>query len=134
MAPPMPMPVRKRITVIDGTDQAKALSTEKMAMKATLMMSSGLRPKRSPSGPDSSAPTRMPTLDITNAIVNSAGATPHAFESEGAAIPMVPRSKPSNACTNAQSSTTRNCNAPNGWFSSASSTGDLNSPLIIASP
>jgi hypothetical protein len=76
----------------------------------------------------------MPTLDITKAMVNCGGATPQAFDSEGAAMPMVPRSKPSKACTSAQSKTTRNCNAPNGWFSSASSTGDFNSPLINASP
>ena len=69
----------------------------------------------------------MPTLDITKAMVNSGGATPQAFDSEGAAMPMVPRSKPSKACTSAQSKTTRNCNAPNGWCSSASSTGDFNS-------
>jgi hypothetical protein len=123
-----------RITVIEGIDHAKALATEKMPIKATLMISSGLRPKRSPSGPDSSAPNRMPTLDITKAVVNSGGATPQAFESDGAAMPMVPRSKPSNACTSAQSRTTLNCNAPKGWFSNASSTGDLNSPLMTVSP
>ena len=120
--------------VIEGIDHAKALATENTPMKATLMISSGLRPKRSPSGPDNSAPTRIPTLDITKAVVNSGGATPQAFESEGAAMPMVPRSKPSNACTSAQSSTTRNCNAPNGWFSNASSTGDIASPFMAASP
>ena len=103
MAPPMPMPVRNRIAVIDGTDQAKADSTENRPMKPTLMTSSGLRPKRSPSGPESSAPTRMPTLDITKAMVNCGGGTPQAFDSEGAAMPMVPRSKPSKACTSAQS-------------------------------
>src|ERR1700722_3496373 len=134
MAPPMPSPVMNRITVIEGIDHAKALATEKMPMKATLMISSGLRPKRSPSGPDSSAPNRMPTLDITNAVVNSGGATPQAFESEGAAMPMVPRSNPSNACTSAQSTRTRIYNAPHGWFSSAASTGDLNSALMAASP
>ena len=130
----MPMPVRKRIAVIESTDQVKADSTEKMPMKAVEMISSGLRPKRSPSGPEASAPIRMPTLDITKAMVKSFGSTPQALISDGAAMPMVPRSNPSNACTNAQSSTTRNCNAPNGWCSSASSTGDFNSPLINASP
>jgi hypothetical protein len=44
MAPPMPMPVRNRIAVIDGTDQAKADSTENRPMNATLITSSGLRP------------------------------------------------------------------------------------------
>src|SRR5580704_10619892 len=134
MAPPMPMPVKERIAVIECTDQAKADSSENTPMRAVLQIKSGLRPRRSPSGPDSSAPTRMPTLDITKAMVNSGGATPQAFESEGAAMPMVPRSNPSNACTSAQSRTTRICNAPNGWFSSASSTGDINSALMAASP
>src|ERR1700750_2476031 len=134
MAPPMPSPVRKRIAVIEGIDHAKALITENSPMKPTLITSSGLRPKRSPSGPDSSAPTRMPTLDITKAEVNSGGATPQAFDSEGAAMPIVPRSKPSKACTSAHNSTTRNCSAPNGWFSSASSTGDLSSPLMATPP
>ena len=134
MAPPMPSPVRNRIAVIEGIDQAKAESTENSPMKPTLMISSGLRPKRSPSGPESSAPKRMPTLDITKAVVKAGGGTPHAFDSEGAAMPMVPRSKPSNACTSAHNNTTRNCNAPKGWFSSASSTGDLISPLMTASP
>jgi len=76
----------------------------------------------------------MPTLDITNAVVNAGGGAPQAFDSDGAAMPIVPRSKPSNACTSAHNNTTRNCNAPKGWFSSASSTGDLTSPLICASP
>src|SRR5258708_11353811 len=76
----------------------------------------------------------MPTLDITKAKVNCGGATSQAFESEGAAMPMVPRSKPSNACTSAHSRTTRNCNAPKGWFSSASSTGDRTSALMMTSP
>ena len=72
----MPMPVRNRIAVIDVTDQVKADATENMPMKAVEMMSSGLRPKRSPSGPEASAPTRMPTLDITKAMVKSFGARP----------------------------------------------------------
>src|ERR1700761_3276126 len=134
MAPPMPIPVKKRIAVIEGTDQAKTDATENTPMKAVLQIRSGLRPRRSPSGPDASAPTRMPTLDITKAMVKSGGGKPQPLDSEGAAMPMVPRSKPSKACTSAQSSTTRNCNAPNGWFSSASSTGDFNSPLIICLP
>src|SRR5262249_38508789 len=129
MAPPMPMPVRKRMAVIEGTDQANTESTENTPMKQVLRTRSGLRPKRSQSEPDSSAPKRRPPLNIPKAMVNGGGGPPQAFDGDGAAMPIVPRSKPSNACTSAQSSTTRNCKPPNGWFSSASSTCDFNSPF-----
>ena len=48
----------------------------------------GLRPRRSPAGPDARAPTITPTFDMTNALANAAGVTFQACDSDGAAIPI----------------------------------------------
>ena len=57
------------------------------------------------------------------AVVKAGGATPQAFDSEGAAMPMVPRSNPSNACTRAQmptKPTPLKKNVKAGWPASSS--------------
>ena len=48
----------------------------------------GLRPSRSPIGPDARAPTMMPTLDMTKALAKAAGGTFQACDSDGAAMPI----------------------------------------------
>ena len=48
----------------------------------------GLRPRRSPVGPEASAPTMTPTFDMTNALANAAGGTFQACDSDGAAMPI----------------------------------------------
>ncbi len=55
-------------------------------------MMTGLRPRRSPAGPADSAPTMIPTLDMTKAEAKAGGGTFHACAKAGAAMPIELRS------------------------------------------
>ena len=88
MTPPMPMPVIKRSTTSCGMLVAKTQPSEDTARNTRLATSTGLRPRRSPAGPDSRAPTMMPTLDITKVLAKAAAGMCQASRNAGAAMPI----------------------------------------------
>jgi hypothetical protein len=88
----MPMPVMKRSATSICNDVAQAENSENRPNSATESSSTGLRPKRSATGPASMAPTMMPTLESAKAWVKAAGGSDHALVSDGTASPMAERS------------------------------------------
>jgi hypothetical protein len=78
-----------------------------------------LRPVRSAIGPQSMAPTMIPTLESANAWVEAAGGSPQALISAGAAKPIAERSYPSNIWIRAHSTATRICSELNAALSGA---------------
>ncbi len=66
-----------------GSEPTKAVNSDASPYIATLPSSSGRRPRRSPIGPDASAPTRMPMLDHTKAWVKSGPGRCQAWVKDG---------------------------------------------------
>ena len=60
-ASPMPTPPRMRHMTKAGKDAAKAMPSDETTKFAAAAMRIGLRPKRSLSAPDASAPARQPS-------------------------------------------------------------------------
>ena len=64
IAPPMPNPVNTRKAVSCATDVAVAVSNDPTPKVKAQATSTGLRPKRSASGPKINAPTIMPRVPL----------------------------------------------------------------------
>ena len=88
----MPAPVKKRVAARNPSEGDTALASEAMPNSVTLIISSGLRPKRSPIGPASRAPAMMPMLDHRKASANAGGAMCQAWVSDGTDQPIEPTS------------------------------------------
>jgi hypothetical protein len=88
----MPSPVKNRNALNTPRVPANALSSEARPKIAMLPSSSGLRPKRSPIGPEESAPAMTPRLDHRKASANAGGASCQAWVSGGTAQPIEPTS------------------------------------------
>src|SRR4051794_6060719 len=76
------------VALTTAGEPAKAESNEARPKIAMLASKSGLRPNRSPIGPEDKAPTRMPMLDQTNAVVNAGPGRFQAWVSDGTATPI----------------------------------------------
>jgi len=88
----MPSPVKKRNPLSTPSEGANALATEARPKIATLANSNGLRPKRSPIGPEARAPAMTPRLDHRNASEKAEGGRFHAWVRDGTAQPIEPTS------------------------------------------
>ena len=88
----MPSPVKKRNALSTPSEPANALASEARPKIATLASSSGLRPKRSPIGPEESAPTMTPRLDHRKASEKADGGRSQAWVKDGTAQPIEPTS------------------------------------------
>ncbi len=86
----MPNPVRNRIAARAPSDPAKALPIEASAKIAVLAIKSGLRPKRSPIGPATSAPAMIPILEKAKASANAAGGRLQTWVKSGTDQPIAP--------------------------------------------
>jgi hypothetical protein len=84
MAPPMPSPVSSRNTTSDSTDQAFAVSSEPRPKISGHTMSTGRRPRRSASGPNTSAPIIIPTSPLDSTGPSAARSTWNSARSAGA--------------------------------------------------
>src|SRR5262249_27647921 len=73
-APAIPSPVKNRKPLNTASVPANALNSKARPKIAILASKSGLRPKRSPIGPDQKAPAMTPRLDHKNATENAEGA------------------------------------------------------------
>jgi hypothetical protein len=69
-----------------------ALNSEASPKIVMLAISSGLRPRRSPIGPEASAPAMTPRLDHKKANENAEGARCQAWVRDGTAQPIEPTS------------------------------------------
>jgi hypothetical protein len=74
------------------SDGEKALASDANPKIATLTISTGFRPNRSPSGPDNRAPAMTPRFDHKKATAKADGAIPQAWVSDGTAQPIEPTS------------------------------------------
>jgi len=88
----MPSPVKKRSALSTPSEPANALASEARLKIATLASSSGLRPKRSPIGPEARAPAKTPRLDHRKANEKADGARSQAWVRDGTAQPIEPTS------------------------------------------
>ena len=91
-APAMPSPVKKRNMLSTPREPAKALNTETGPKIVMLASRSGLRPTRSPIGPEERAPAMTPRLDHRKASANADGGRFQAWVSDVTAQPIEPKS------------------------------------------
>ena len=84
--------MKKRVPARKPSEGETALASEAMPNSVTLIISSGLRPKRSPIGPASRAPAMTPIFDHRKASANADGATCQAWVSDGTDQPIEPTS------------------------------------------
>src|SRR6185312_7776724 len=107
MPPPMPSPVRKRAKVKVPGSVAKAVARDIRPNSATHPISTGFRPSRSPSQPQTSEPRNRPILPAVSAAVKATGFRCQASDSAGRVKAIAPRSKPSRTRTPAHNMATR---------------------------
>ena len=84
--------MKKRVPARKPSEGETALASEPSPKSATLISSSGLRPKRSPIGPADSAPTITPIFDHRKASAKADGASCQTWVSDGTAQPIEPTS------------------------------------------
>lgn len=84
MAPPSPIPVRKRSTSSCGTELAYAVARAKPPKISVDAMITGLRPTLSAYGPTNSVPTVRPSKPAANTMPKDDAGTRHASASTGA--------------------------------------------------
>ena len=105
IAPPSPRPVTKRHAISSCRPPAPADAALAMPKHATHASSSRLRPKRSPNGPNTSAPAISPASPAPNTGASCAGVSPHCARITGAMNPIDAVSKPSIATIRKHSAT-----------------------------
>ena len=88
----MPSPVKKRKALSRPSEPANALASDATPKIATLASSRGLRPKRSPIGPEARAPAMTPRFDHRNAKEKADGGRFQAWVRDGTAQPIEPTS------------------------------------------
>lgn len=93
--PPTPMPVKKRSIHSWSIECASAVASAKTDKTRVEVSRMSLRPKRSASGPEQSAPIISPKRPATKTEVKVGIAMPHSFTITGAAKLIAPLSKPS---------------------------------------
>ena len=102
IAPPRPRPVRKRIASSVLTSWTKAVTSAPMPNASVDKMMIFLRPTRSASGPNTSAPIISPNRPALNTGPSAPLPRPHSLASAGATKPIAWVSKPSRNSTAAQ--------------------------------
>src|SRR5215470_4371322 len=95
MAPPIPNPVNMRYPINCDTDVAVAVINDPMPNVNAHAMSTGLRPKRSASGPKMSAPIIMPKVPLETTGPNTGRGTWSWALNTGRTGPMTCASNPS---------------------------------------
>ena len=114
IAPPRPRPVRKRRNTSICRSGANAESRLNRPNRATQNSITRLRPKRSESGPQSSAPAVRPSNPAPNNGARSPAVSCQWLRISGAIKPIAAVSKPSSITTRKQQIITRHCRAPTG--------------------
>ena len=84
IAPPRPRPVMKRRMISDCTESAVEVSRDITPKNKVQKMRTGLRPKRSATGPKASAPSMRPKSPAENTGVSAARSTCHERTMAGA--------------------------------------------------
>src|SRR5436309_225738 len=114
VAPPRPRPAMNRYAISIGKESASTVTQVKRPKSAVVNTSSGLRPKRSESGPNRSAPTAAPSKPDEYAGENAAGVIFKSAAISGPAKLIVVLSTASNSATKAQKTKMRYCSAEIG--------------------
>jgi len=106
IAPPRPRPVRKRQTMRLVSESAVTVKSVHKPKNSVQNRMTGLRPRRSATGPEASAPSVNPNKPIPNTGPKAPGRSCQARLSVGATYPIAWASKPSMKTTPAQSAAT----------------------------
>ncbi len=115
MAPPRPSPVRKRMTSSVGMSCASTVASAPRPKAAVEKMMIALRPTRSASGPNTSAPIINPNRPALKTGPSAARVVrPHSLASAGATKPIAWVSKPSRNSTAAHINSSLIWNPPIG--------------------
>ena len=108
IAPPIPIPVNTRNAVSCATETAVAVSSDPIANVIVHAISTGLRPTRSASGPNVSAPIIMPKVPLEITVPNVTRGMWSSALSAGATKPITCASNPSMNTIAAHRPATRN--------------------------